>query len=92
MLILNRVDNAFVKWAEDSTLSDLRERFRERVARYKDIINRKNEACSSYDLLMGYDWVYNAVLLRGQCLSIGHRLYYMRQKVKKEGIQLNLFN
>lgn len=61
--------------------------------RLKDVQNRKNEAISAYDLMMGYDWFFYT---KGNCPLLRNHVWYYIAEIRElrgrtKSIQMNLF-
>jgi len=76
------------------TEKDLINGLQEAWKRLKDIQNRKNEAISAFDLMMGYDWHFYT---KGNCpLLRNHVWYYIMElrelRQNRDSVQLSLFS
>ena len=69
-----------------STASDWRDQLKKDLQRLRDLKERKDAACSTWDLSMGYDWKFSARLKRNH---IRYAIGKIRELQKEE--QLSLF-
>lgn len=62
--------------------------------RLKDVQKRKNEALSSYDLMMGYDWFFYT---KGNCPLLRNHVWYYIAEIRElrdrtKAVQMDLFS